>query len=84
MLDMRAKRLQLFDKLLVAALDVMDSRNLGRPVGDQARYDEGRSAAQIGRGYAPAAARLRRLFQLARPFFIEADRRGRDRGGRPR
>ena len=50
MLDMRAERLQLFDKLLVAALDVMDSRNLGRPVGDQARYDEGRSAAQIGRG----------------------------------
>ena len=37
MLDMRAKRLQLFDKMLVAALDVMDSRNLGRPVGDQAR-----------------------------------------------
>ncbi len=36
MLDMRAERLQLFDKLLVAALDVMDSRNLGRPVGDQA------------------------------------------------
>lgn len=50
MLDMRAERLQLFDKLLVAALDVMDSRNLGRPVGDQARYDEGRSATQIGRG----------------------------------
>ena len=37
MLDMRAERLQLFDKLLVAALDVMDGRNLGRPVGDQAR-----------------------------------------------
>ncbi len=36
-LDMSAKRLQLFDKLLVAALDVMDGRNLGRPVGDQAR-----------------------------------------------
>ena len=36
MLDMRAERLQLFDKLLVAALDVMDGRNLGRPVGDQA------------------------------------------------
>ena len=50
MLDMRAERLQLFDKLLVAALDVMDGRNLGRPVGDQARYDEGRSATQIGRG----------------------------------
>ena len=50
MLDMRAERLQLFDKPLVAALDVMDSRNLGRPVGDQARYDEGRSATQIGRG----------------------------------
>ena len=43
-LDMRAERLQLFDKLLVAALDVMDGRNLGRAVGDQARYDEGRAA----------------------------------------
>ena len=33
-LDMSAKRLQLFNKLLVAALNVMDGRDLGRAVGN--------------------------------------------------
>ena len=34
MLDMSTKRLQLFNKLFVAALNVMDGRDLGRAVGN--------------------------------------------------
>ncbi len=35
MFDMRAKRLQLFDKLLVATFDVMDGRDLGNAISDK-------------------------------------------------
>ena len=47
MLDMRAERLQLFDKLFVAALNVMDGRDLGRAVGNEAGNDECRATTKI-------------------------------------
>ena len=44
---MGAKRLQLFNKPLVAALNVMNGRDLGRAVGNEAGNDKRRAATKV-------------------------------------
>ena len=48
MFDMRAKRLQLFDKPLVATFDVMDGRDLGNAIGDKTGNHKSRATTQVG------------------------------------
>ncbi len=52
--DTRAKRRQLADDVLVAALDIVRVLDGGRAVGSQRRDDHGRARAQIARTHLTA------------------------------